>query len=319
MVVNGVGDATRLARLEDERSILDTLYQYSHCIDYGLEEQWVDCFTEDAVWESRRSPEAALGVLGRPGQAWVVRGRVELAKFIASHTRAPEAWHKHMLCEPRVDIDGDRAQVDSYFARIDLHPTGSFIRAFGRYRDELVRSSDGRWRLSHRIAEIDGTHPVAEPTVGPDVSQSLAIEEIKRLKAHYCRLLDTKRWEEWGELFTEDAQLWSGSGEADVIQGRSEIVRRVSEALKEAITVHQVTMPDIEITQAANATKVTMPDKEHTAASRAQAVWGMNDYTDRSPGDSPRQRWGYYDESYDLCDDHQWRIRSLRLMTIRVV
>ena len=36
----------RLAALEAERAILRTLYRYGHSIDYGLEQEWVDCFIE---------------------------------------------------------------------------------------------------------------------------------------------------------------------------------------------------------------------------------------------------------------------------------
>ena len=44
----------RLAALEAERAILRTLYRYGHSIDYGLEQEWVDCFTEDGVFDVRR-------------------------------------------------------------------------------------------------------------------------------------------------------------------------------------------------------------------------------------------------------------------------
>lgn len=30
------------------------------------------------------------------------------------------------------------------------------------------------------------------------------VEEIKRLKARYCRYLDTKRWDDWRGLLTDD-------------------------------------------------------------------------------------------------------------------
>lgn len=30
------------------------------------------------------------------------------------------------------------------------------------------------------------------------------IEQIKQLKAKYFRFVDTKQWDAWGELFTED-------------------------------------------------------------------------------------------------------------------
>jgi hypothetical protein len=44
----------RLEALETERAILRTLYRYGHSIDYGLEQEWVDCFTEDGVFDVRR-------------------------------------------------------------------------------------------------------------------------------------------------------------------------------------------------------------------------------------------------------------------------
>jgi hypothetical protein len=34
----------RLQRLEDERSVLDTLHRYGHGLDYGDEQDWLDCW-----------------------------------------------------------------------------------------------------------------------------------------------------------------------------------------------------------------------------------------------------------------------------------
>ena len=39
----------RLQRLEDERAILDRLYAYCYSLDYGWRDEWLDCWTEDAV------------------------------------------------------------------------------------------------------------------------------------------------------------------------------------------------------------------------------------------------------------------------------
>ena len=33
------------------------------------------------------------------------------------------------------------------------------------------------------------------------------LEAIKQLKALYFRLMDTKRWDEWGDVFSEDAEI----------------------------------------------------------------------------------------------------------------
>ena len=45
-----------------------------------------------------------------------------------------------------------------------------------------------------------------------------AIEEIKRLKARYFRLMDTKQWDAWGEVFTRDGVL--GINVEEVVAGR---------------------------------------------------------------------------------------------------
>ena len=42
---------SRLRALEDERAILDTLYAYAHSLDYGVRDEWGDCWSEDAVLE----------------------------------------------------------------------------------------------------------------------------------------------------------------------------------------------------------------------------------------------------------------------------
>ena len=143
----------RLARLEEERAILATMYRYGHTIDYGLEQDWLDCFTDDAVWDVRPRP-------GREGVRRVFSGRRELQGFISAHTRAPYKYHKHMLIEPAIELDGVHARVDSYFIRVDENREGvAYIMAFGRYRDVLVKCADGRWRFKERVVELEGGWP----------------------------------------------------------------------------------------------------------------------------------------------------------------
>jgi SnoaL-like domain len=139
--------AARLAHLEDERAIMRTLQRYGHSIDYGLEEDWVDCFTDDGVFDVR----------ARNGDVFVrCEGRDALLAFVQGHTRPPAAYHKHVVVDPMIEISGDSAHVDSYFARIDADDDGgrAFVMAMGRYRDDLVRCPDGMWRISSRLAEI---------------------------------------------------------------------------------------------------------------------------------------------------------------------
>jgi len=145
----------QVALLMAERAVLDTLCRYGHSIDYGLEEDWLDCFAASGAFDVRY----------RGGAKWSRRyeGRSELATFIAGHSRAPDRWHKHLLFEPLVTVDGDRARAQSYFTRLDAGNDGApFVRAFGRYLDELVRGSDGRWRFVERVAEVEAR------ATGPD-------------------------------------------------------------------------------------------------------------------------------------------------------
>lgn len=146
--------SARLRALEERRGVLETLYRYGHAIDYGAEDDWVDCFTEDAVYDVHRGEQT-----GRSSESIRCEGRAEIAAFVSRHSRAPEAWHKHMLSEPMISIEGERARAVSYFARLDHGAEGPYLRAFGRYRDRLVRCSDGRWRFEARVAEVESTQP----------------------------------------------------------------------------------------------------------------------------------------------------------------
>ena len=147
-----------LRLLLDERQILRTLHQYGHTLDYGPEPEFLDCFTETGVWEShpRRRP-------GRDTSDRVYTGRAELAAFFRQHTHAPDLYHKHLLVEPLIRIDGDQATVASYYVRIDEHPDGPYIRGFGRYDDLLIRSEDGRWRFQRRSVRSED-HLTREPS-----------------------------------------------------------------------------------------------------------------------------------------------------------
>jgi len=156
--VSTTGDLeARVALLEDERAVLKTLHRYAHAIDYGDEEAWVDCFAEDGVFDIR----ARLS--HQPNR--VVSGREELRSFIQGHTRAPELWHKHLLVEPVIEVDGDTATCSSYLAVVMEHENEPILRVFGRYRDRLVRCPDGRWRFRERIAEVESMRRGLPPFV----------------------------------------------------------------------------------------------------------------------------------------------------------
>jgi SnoaL-like domain len=159
--MTGLDELTRrLAALEAERGVLATLYKYGHALDYGAEADWVDCFAAAAHYEVRERGA------GTTDSVRSYDGRDELAAFAAGHTRAPERFHKHLVADPLIAVDGDRATVASYFLRLDDVGGERVVYAFGRYRDELVRCADGRWRFAVRIAEVESRRARRAPRRG---------------------------------------------------------------------------------------------------------------------------------------------------------
>ncbi|MCB0997441.1 MAG: nuclear transport factor 2 family protein [Acidimicrobiales bacterium] len=132
------------------------------------------------------------------------------------------------------------------------------------------------------------------------------IEHIRQLKARYFRLMDQKRWNEWGDVFTEDVSIDTPidtPGEGPVV-GRDNMVAYLAPILEGVITCHHGHMSEITLTG---------PDT-------AEAVWSMEDHLDWPPESGMGKMWGtgWYEERYRKCDDGRWRIASLVLHRIRI-
>jgi uncharacterized protein (TIGR02246 family) len=136
-----------------------------------------------------------------------------------------------------------------------------------------------------------------------DADALAATEEIKQLKARYFRLMDTKQWEDWADVFTEDLDAWI-EGYSDASVGRDAFVSSVSAMLADALTVHHGHMPEIEV----------------TGPRTARGIWAMFDYVKFT---SPERQlelkgYGHYHEEYRKGADGRWRISSLKLHRLRV-
>jgi ketosteroid isomerase-like protein len=134
--------AERLELLEAERAIMQTLYAYGNAIDYGNQDEYRECWLDDAV-------------LHWPTYAEPLRGHAAIMDAFRAHTHAPDVYHKHFVLDPRIEISGDTADVESYYARLDDREGGPYIRSFGRYLDVLQRGDDGRWRFRERRAQAE--------------------------------------------------------------------------------------------------------------------------------------------------------------------
>lgn len=137
----------------------------------------------------------------------------------------------------------------------------------------------------------------------------VATEEIRRLKARYFRLLDTKAWRDLVDVFSPDAEMdvrgEVGGAEDGLVHGPEAIVGFIRDmgSLDDATTVHHGHTAEIEI---------------HSPAT-ASGVWAMEDriwWPEPFPIES-LHGWGHYHETY-VHDDDRWRIATMRLVRTRL-
>jgi hypothetical protein len=146
------------------------------------------------------------------------------------------------------------------------------------------------------------------------LNELVAIRAIEGTKARYCRFMDTKRWDDWGMLFTENAILDVSEDVTpemgpQVIHGRAAIVAQVRGVVDTARTTHQVHSPEISVISATAATGIwAMHDVVVWPDGAARPVPGLNSLTG----------FGHYHETYALVAG-EWRIASLRLTRLQKI
>ncbi|MDX3235139.1 nuclear transport factor 2 family protein [Streptomyces sp. ME03-5709C] len=127
------------------------------------------------------------------------------------------------------------------------------------------------------------------------------VEEIKKLKARYCRYVDTRNWDGLRDLFTHDGRSTIGGQD----QSADEFVVIARKWLGESTSVHSVSMPEIEI----------------TGPGTASGIWGMEDIVTfpSDPGEAPKgiHGWGHYEEEYRQVDN-RWLIHRTALHRLRL-
>ncbi|MGE0667520.1 MAG: nuclear transport factor 2 family protein [Sphingomonadales bacterium] len=151
-----------------------------------------------------------------------------------------------------------------------------------------------------------------------DVERLLAIEEIKQLKARYFRGLDTKDWDLYAGVFTEDATIdVRGSTDASedasqaaidgfddeaVITGGEAMAAFVAKITVGTTTAHHGHMPEIDV----------------LSPTTARGIWAMEDRLWQAPGAPARlmHGWGHYHETYEKRDG-RWLIASMRITKLR--
>jgi hypothetical protein len=123
---------------------------------------------------------------------------------------------------------------------------------------------------------------------------------ICNAKGRYCRTLDTKDWDGFREMFTEDCELDLSEGSPlPVLKGREVAMKQVLSSILTAKTAHQVHTPEITIN-----------------GDEARAVWAMQDRVVWGP-DKSLTGYGHYHERW-VRQDGEWKIASLKLTRLHM-
>lgn len=135
---------SRLRRLEDREEIRRLLVDYAAALDARDMGAYSALFARDGEW------------IGATGHGRTPAGiRAMLEERLAPNPPAPGATHRHVVCNERVDLDGDRATAVSTWTLVTRMPGDvPQFTLLGTYRDTLVRE-DGRWRFAAREARVD--------------------------------------------------------------------------------------------------------------------------------------------------------------------
>jgi hypothetical protein len=131
------------------------------------------------------------------------------------------------------------------------------------------------------------------------------LEALKELKARYFRLLDTKDWAGW-------TQVWAPQIDHEMVTegqahrgSREDFVAFVSGALAGVVTVHHGHTPELEL----------------TSPTTARGIWAFVDRLEPGPDAHPMaphmNGWGHYHESYVKSGDG-WQIATQKVTRLRL-
>ena len=121
------------------------------------------------------------------------------------------------------------------------------------------------------------------------------VEEIWRLKARYFRTLDTRDWNGFRQVFTDDVIVDTTDDGGARVVGLEPFMAYLQQTLGGATTVHQGHTPEVDITSDTTAT----------------GIWAMSDIVIWTNG-IRLDGHGHYHEVYEKVRG-EWKIKSLKL------
>lgn len=122
--------------LEDKDAIREVLAKYCFCLDAGKFEEMAALFTDDGTWHT----DFGKG----EGHAGIIEHALSLR---AGNTPRPRGVH--LTTNVVIELDGNRARVQSNWVVAQNSDAGPAISSAGGYSDDMVKQN-GRWLFRYR-------------------------------------------------------------------------------------------------------------------------------------------------------------------------
>lgn len=133
--------AARMQRVEDQLAIERILVDYAAFLDGRDYASYAALFAPDGEWVN--------GGGSHKGQA-AIR---QMLESVMGPAGTPNRANYHIITNPRVDLDGDRATATSRYLFVMRGANGQPSPSLaGVYHDELVRLN-GAWKIKRRVAD----------------------------------------------------------------------------------------------------------------------------------------------------------------------
>ncbi len=206
----------RVERVEAESQIRAALIEYGKFLDAKDYRSYAALFAPDGVWQ---------------GGFGTFTGPAAIEAMLTRNLGAPEAGfvnkaNFHMLTNPLVTLDGDRAHVESKYlfwtASADNRPTPLLA---GRYVDEFVQVG-GAWKIARRTTwgrsrsairtrrRRRGGGPAAAPPRSSSDQRLRQVEDqlaIQRVLVEYGARIDARDYAGYASLFARDGTWQNGA------------------------------------------------------------------------------------------------------------
>jgi hypothetical protein len=131
----------------DRLLIAERIARYGWSYDERDRDGLGECFTADGVWEGQIMGTQAVGPF---------TGRAAIVEFLTGFWDEQADQRRHVFTNVVVDrLDGDHASAQAYLQLLASADARTGTETAGPYRFDVVRDSDGVWRLARLAAGFD--------------------------------------------------------------------------------------------------------------------------------------------------------------------